>query len=71
LLKQSADAVATSLEDRSQRQSHHAQAPAVLDHSRTLPQGDWRAGAANSFKSDMKTSKMTAALTNGSNCPLS
>jgi hypothetical protein len=25
---------------------HHAQAPAVLDHSRTLPQGDGRAGPA-------------------------
>ena|SRR5262249_1662763 len=26
--------------------SHHAQTPAVLDHSRTLPQGDGRAGPA-------------------------
>jgi hypothetical protein len=26
--------------------THHAQAPAVLDHSRTLPQGDGRAGPA-------------------------
>src|SRR5262249_26923293 len=26
---------------------HHAQVPAVLDHSRTVPQGDGRAGAAS------------------------
>src|SRR5215831_16991214 len=39
---------------------HHAQAPAVLDHSRTLPQGDGRAGPA--FTGGARSCSGTASL---------